>query len=80
MCKTFRLSIVSPSSPINTVHIQYKYAEITLVPYPQIRREPRPFPKLRIKRKVERVDDFQPEDFEIYNYDPHPAIKMQMAV
>ncbi|XP_026124091.1 thymidylate synthase [Carassius auratus] len=46
----------------------------------QIRREPRPFPKLRIKRKVERIDDFQAEDFEIYDYNPHPAIKMQMAV
>uniref|UniRef100_A0A673LB04 Thymidylate synthase n=1 Tax=Sinocyclocheilus rhinocerous TaxID=307959 RepID=A0A673LB04_9TELE len=46
----------------------------------QIRREPRPFPKLRIKRKVERIDDFQAEDVEIYDYDTHPAIKMQMAV
>lgn len=53
---------------------------LTLVLYPQIQREPRPFPKLRIKRKVERVDDFQAEDFEIYDYYPHPAIKMQMAV
>uniref|UniRef100_A0A9J8BJ71 Thymidylate synthase n=1 Tax=Cyprinus carpio carpio TaxID=630221 RepID=A0A9J8BJ71_CYPCA len=41
---------------------------------------PRPYPKLRIKRNVERIDDFQAEDFEIYDYDPHPAIKMQMAV
>ncbi|KAK2914382.1 hypothetical protein QQF64_029555 [Cirrhinus molitorella] len=46
----------------------------------QIQREPRPFPKLRIKRKVERIDDFLAEDFEIYDYDPHPVIKMQMAV
>uniref|UniRef100_A0A672NG75 Thymidylate synthase n=1 Tax=Sinocyclocheilus grahami TaxID=75366 RepID=A0A672NG75_SINGR len=53
---------------------------LTHVLCPQIRREPRPFPKLKIKRKVERIDDFQAEDFEIYDYDPHPAIKMQMAV
>ncbi|RXN23797.1 thymidylate synthase isoform X2 [Labeo rohita] len=46
----------------------------------QIQREPRPFPKLRIKRKVERINDFQAEDFEIYDYNPHPVIKMQMAV
>ncbi|XP_067257430.1 thymidylate synthase isoform X1 [Chanodichthys erythropterus] len=46
----------------------------------QIQREPRPFPKLKIKRKVEQIDDFSAEDFEIYDYDPHPAIKMQMAV
>ncbi|XP_056318969.1 thymidylate synthase [Danio aesculapii] len=46
----------------------------------QIQREPRPFPKLRIKRKVEQINDFCAEDFEIYDYDPHPTIKMQMAV
>lgn len=46
----------------------------------QILREPRPFPKLKIKRKVEQINDFSAEDFEIYDYDPHPSIKMQMAV
>ncbi|XP_077058005.1 thymidylate synthase [Siphateles boraxobius] len=46
----------------------------------QIQREPRPFPKLKIKRKVEQINDFSAEDFEIYDYDPHPSIKMQMAV
>ncbi|TRY59021.1 hypothetical protein DNTS_012406 [Danionella cerebrum] len=46
----------------------------------QVQREPRPFPKLRIKRKVENIDDFRAEDFEIFEYDPHPSIKMQMAV
>ncbi|KAM6900560.1 thymidylate synthase [Xenentodon cancila] len=46
----------------------------------QLKREIRPFPKLRIKRKVERIDDFCAEDFEICDYNPHPTIKMQMAV
>ncbi|XP_056113816.1 thymidylate synthase [Rhinichthys klamathensis goyatoka] len=46
----------------------------------QIQREPRPFPKLKIKRKVEQINDFSAEDFEIIDYDPHPSIKMQMAV
>ncbi|XP_015232929.1 thymidylate synthase isoform X2 [Cyprinodon tularosa] len=46
----------------------------------QLQREIRPFPKLKIKRKVESIDDFQAEDFEICDYNPHPTIKMQMAV
>lgn len=46
----------------------------------QLQREIRPFPKLKIRRKVEKIDDFHAEDFEICDYNPHPAIKMQMAV
>ncbi|CAO2617390.1 Thymidylate synthase [Lemmus lemmus] len=46
----------------------------------QLQREPRPFPKLKILRKVETIDDFKVEDFQIKGYNPHPAIKMEMAV
>ncbi|KAM3860730.1 thymidylate synthase-like, partial [Diretmus argenteus] len=46
----------------------------------QLEREIRPFPKLKILREVERIDDFRSDDFEICDYDPHPTIKMQMAV
>jgi thymidylate synthase len=46
----------------------------------QLERTPRPFPKLNIKRKVESIDDFKFEDFEILNYNPYPTIKMEMAV
>lgn len=46
----------------------------------QLQREIRPFPKLKIKREVKEIDDFRADDFEICDYNPHPAIKMQMAV
>ncbi|CCF59444.1 hypothetical protein KAFR_0H00350 [Kazachstania africana CBS 2517] len=46
----------------------------------QISREPRDFPKLRIKRKVENIDDFKLEDFEIEDYLPHARIQMKMSV
>jgi thymidylate synthase len=45
----------------------------------QLGREPRPFPTLRFKRKVDKVDDFIMEDFELLGYDPHPSIKMIMS-
>ncbi|MCL4155240.1 UNVERIFIED_CONTAM: hypothetical protein GTU68_064832 [Idotea baltica] len=46
----------------------------------QVKRDTKPFPKLRIKRKVESIDDFKMEDFDIENYNPLPSIKMEMAV
>uniref|UniRef100_A0A5F5PXL3 Thymidylate synthase n=1 Tax=Equus caballus TaxID=9796 RepID=A0A5F5PXL3_HORSE len=46
----------------------------------QLQREPRPFPKLKILRKVETIDDFKAEDFQLEGYHPHPTIRMEMAV
>ncbi|MEN3752433.1 thymidylate synthase [Mangrovibacter yixingensis] len=46
----------------------------------QLTREPRPLPKLVIKRKPESVFDYQFDDFEIEGYDPHPAIKAPVAI
>ncbi|KAL7984371.1 hypothetical protein Chor_002941 [Crotalus horridus] len=46
----------------------------------KLQRQPRPFPKLKILRKVENINDFRADDFEIEDYQPHPAIKMEMAV
>jgi len=46
----------------------------------QLKREPKPFPKLLIKRKVENIEDFTIDDFEVQGYDPHPKITMEMAV
>lgn len=46
----------------------------------QLEREPRPFPTLKIKRKVDSIEDFKFEDFELVDYKPHSTIKMDMAV
>lgn len=46
----------------------------------QLKRVPREFPKLVIKREVTDIDDFKFEDFEIVGYNPHPKIAMEMAV
>jgi thymidylate synthase len=46
----------------------------------QVSRQPRPFPQLVINRQVSDITDFRVDDFEIVNYDPHPRIKMEMAV
>ena len=46
----------------------------------QLTREPRPLPKLIIKRKVDSILDFKFEDFEIVDYDPHGRIVGEVAV
>lgn len=50
----------------------------------QIEREPKPFPKLVIKKPVEgserTIDDFRYEDFVLEGYESWPAVKMNMSV
>jgi thymidylate synthase len=46
----------------------------------QLTREPRPLPTMRLNGAVKDVHAFKFEDFELVDYDPHPAIKAPIAV
>ena len=46
----------------------------------QINREPRPFPKLHIKRKADSLFDYRIEDLELEGYTPHAHIAAPVAV
>lgn len=46
----------------------------------QLSREPRPYPKLVIKRRPASIFDYKFEDFEITDYNPWPHIKAPIAV
>jgi thymidylate synthase len=46
----------------------------------QLSRELRPLPRMRINPSVRDIDDFEFEDFELVDYDPHPAIKAPISV
>lgn len=46
----------------------------------QLTREPRPLPQMNINPDVASIFDFDYEDFELVNYDPHPHIPGVVAV
>jgi thymidylate synthase len=46
----------------------------------QLKRKPYPFPKLKIVGKVNSIDDFKEENFELLNYEFHPHIKTDLVI
>ncbi len=46
----------------------------------QLARDLRPLPTMHLNPAVKSLFDFRYEDFELLNYDPHPAIKAVVAV
>ena len=46
----------------------------------QLAREPRPLPSMRLSPEKTSLFDFEFDDFELLNYDPHPSIKAPIAV
>jgi dihydrofolate reductase/thymidylate synthase len=45
-----------------------------------LERVPKPFPKLVIKNKKDKIEEFNWEDITVYGYEPYPGIKAKMAV
>jgi thymidylate synthase len=46
----------------------------------QLSRDLRPYPTMKINKEVKSIFEFKYEDFELENYNPHPAIKGAVAV
>lgn len=46
----------------------------------QLKRKPRPFPTVKLNKKIKTIDDFKFEDIEVINYNPYPAIKGEVTV
>jgi thymidylate synthase len=46
----------------------------------QLKREPKPFPKIELDKSVKTIDDFKPELVKLIEYDPYPALKAELSV
>lgn len=46
----------------------------------QLGRQPRPFPRMTLVRHAASIDDYRIGDFQVDGYDPHPAIRADVAV
>ena len=46
----------------------------------QLSRSPRPWPSMKLLRHPDTIDGYRIDDFEVSGYDPHPAIKADVAV
>ena len=46
----------------------------------QLTRDPKPLPKLKIKRKPDSIYDYSFEDFELEGYEPHPHIAAPVSI
>lgn len=59
------------------VHLYSNHVEQAVL---QCSREPRPLPRMELNPAVRNLLDFKFEDFTLTGYDPHPAIRAEIAV
>jgi thymidylate synthase len=59
------------------VHLYHNHFDVARE---QLSREPRELPSLRIKKDTNDLFSIKWEDIEVLNYNPHPALKGQVAV
>lgn len=62
---------------LGDAHLYMNHLEQTKL---QLQREHKPLPKLVLNPDVKNLFDFKFEDIQIVGYDPHPAIKAEVAV
>jgi thymidylate synthase len=73
---------LTPGELVHTfgdVHLYRNHLTETIV-HEQLRREPRPLPRLEIGCRAPSLFDYQPEDFRLVGYNPHAAIRAPIAV
>jgi thymidylate synthase len=71
---------LKPGEFIHTLGDAHLYLNHLEQAQTQLAREPRALPSMRLNPEKASLFDFDFDDFELLNYDPHPAIKAPVAV
>jgi thymidylate synthase len=71
---------LQPKEFVHTFGDLHLYANHVDQAREQLSRQPRACPQMRLNPNVKTIDGFTYDDFELINYDPHPAIKAPIAV
>lgn len=71
---------LKPGSFVHTMGDAHLYLNHVEQAKLQLSREPKTFPQMKLNPEVKSLFDFRFEDFELVGYDPHPAIKAEVAV
>ncbi len=75
-----QVTSLKPGEFIHTLgdaHLYNNHSEQVRI---QLARAPRALPGMRLNPDVQSLFDFRFEDFDLLNYDPHPAIKAPVAI
>ncbi len=71
---------LKPGEFVHTLGDAHLYLNHMEQAHTQLAREPRALPTLRLNPEITSLFDFDYDDFELLNYDPHPSIKAPVAV
>ncbi len=71
---------LQPGEFVHTLGDAHLYLNHLEQVHTQLAREPRPLPNMRLNPEKTSLFDFDFDDFELLNYDPHPSIKAPVAV
>lgn len=74
------VSGLKPGEFIHTLGDAHLYSNHLEQARLQLTRTPKPLPVMRLNPGIHSLFEFRYEDFELLNYDPHPAIKAPVAV